>query len=100
VAVGVGASGLATSVVSYLLADRQYAGFERRELCVNGGCSREEVDTYNDLRFIQQLSLITGGIAAAAGATVLVLTWNEPSEQHQALRLELGPTAAALSGTF
>jgi hypothetical protein len=57
---------------------------------------------------VQQLSLIAGGIAGVAGATLLVLTWNEPSEPQasgqqasgRALRLELGPTGAALTGSF
>jgi hypothetical protein len=107
--VGVGAAGLATSLVSYLLADRQYQSFERRDGCANGSCSQAEVDTYNDLRQVYQLSLIGGGIAGVAGATLLVLTWGEPSEQPQpgqqasgqrALRLELNPMGAALTGTF
>jgi hypothetical protein len=102
--VGVGAAGLATSLVSYALAERQYASFERRSWCEGGSCSQAEVDTYNDLRDVHQLSLIAGGIASVAGATLLVLTWNAPSEQQpakqQALRLELGPTGAALTGSF
>jgi hypothetical protein len=99
VAVGLGASGLVTSLVTYLLAEQQYDGFKRRNLCVNGGCSQDEVDTYNTLRDIQQVSLIAGGIAAAAGTTLVVLTWDEPEEQRQ-VRLEVGPTFAALSGSF
>jgi hypothetical protein len=99
VAVGVGATGLATSLVTYVLADRQYSSFERREFCVNGGCSQEEVDNYNTLRDIQQISLIAGGIAAAAGATLLVLTMDDPAEQRQ-VRLELGPASATISGSF
>jgi hypothetical protein len=90
--------------VSYALAERQYASFERRSWCEGGSCSQAEVDTYNDLRDVHQLSLIAGGIASVAGATLLVLTWNAPSEQQpakqQALRLELGPTGAALTGSF
>jgi hypothetical protein len=100
VAVGVGASGLATGVVSYLLADRQYQGFKRRELCANGGCSQEEVDNYNALRDIHRLSLIAGGIVAAAGATVLVLTWKGPTEQHQQVRLEVAAGSVTVSGSF
>lgn len=100
VAVGAGAAGLATSLVSYLIADRQYAGFERRALCVNGDCSRDEVDTYNDLRDIHRASLIAGGIAAAAGATLVVLTWGEPAEPRETVRLQLGPGSAALGGSF
>lgn len=100
VAVGAGAAGLATSLVSYLIADRQYSGFQRRELCADGGCTQDEVDTYNDLRDIHQVSLIAGGVAAAAGATLVVLTWGEPSENEQVVRLELGPASAALSGAF
>jgi hypothetical protein len=100
VGVGVGAAALATSLVSYVLAERQYASFERRSWCAGGGCSQAEVDTYNDLRDVHQLSLIAGGVASVAGATLLVLTWNEPSEPQQALRLELGPTGAALTGSF
>lgn len=113
VGVGVGAAGLATSLLSYALAERQYASFERRSWCTSGNCSQAEVDTYNDLRDIHRLSLVAGGIATVAGATLLVLTWNEPSEPRdtaqrdaaqppakQALRLELGPGGAALTGSF
>jgi hypothetical protein len=113
VGVGVGAAGLATSLSSYALAERQYASFERRSWCASGNCSQAEVDTYNDLRDIHRLSLVAGGIAAVAGATLLVLTWDEPAEPReagrrdaaqrpakQALRLELGPAGAALTGSF
>jgi hypothetical protein len=104
VGLGVGAAGLATSLVSYALAERQYASFERRSWCEGGSCSQAEVDTYNGLRSVHQLSLIAGGIASVGGAALLVLTWNDPAEQRsakqQALRLELGPTGAALAGSF
>jgi hypothetical protein len=104
VGLGVGAAGLATSLVSYVLAERQYASFERRSWCEGGSCSQAEVDTYNGLRNVHQLSLIAGGIASVGGAALLVLTWNEPAQQRsakqQALRLELGPTGAALAGSF
>lgn len=99
VAVGAGAAGLTTSLVSFVLANQQYESFERRDLCTSGGCSQDEVDTYNTLRDVQRVSLIAGGVLAAAGATVLVLTWDEPAEQQQ-VRLQLGPAAAMLSGTF
>ncbi|HWO08267.1 MAG TPA: hypothetical protein VNN80_02270 [Polyangiaceae bacterium] len=99
VAVGAGAAGLTTSLVSFVLANQQYESFERRDLCTSGGCSQDEVDTYNTLRDVQRVSLIAGGVLAAAGATVLVLTWGEPAEKQQ-VQLGLGPMAAQLSGTF
>ena len=98
VAVGAGAAGLTTSLVSYVLANQQYESFQRRGLCTTGGCTQDEVDTYNTLRDVQRISLIAGGVLAVAGATVLVLTWDEPAERQ--VRLELGPTAAMLRGTF
>jgi len=99
VAVGAGAAGLTTSLVSYVLANQQYESFERRDLCSSGGCSQDEVDTYNTLRDVQRVSLIAGGVLAAAGATVLVLTWGD-AEAPQQVRLELGPASAVVSGTF
>jgi hypothetical protein len=99
VAVGLGAAGLTTSLVSYVLANQQYESFERRDLCSSGGCSQDEVDTYNTLRDVQRVSLIAGSVLAAAGATLLVLTWND-AEAPQRVQLELGPASAVVSGTF
>ncbi|HTV22489.1 MAG TPA: hypothetical protein VMG12_27560 [Polyangiaceae bacterium] len=100
VAIGAGAAGLATGVISYILGDRQYDSFKDRQLCVNGDCSPDEVDAYNDLRDIHQVSLIAGSIVTAVGVTVLVLTWDAPQASQQVVRLELGPTAVGVSGTF
>jgi hypothetical protein len=101
VAVGAGAAGLTTSLISYVLANQQYDSFERRNLCAMGGCSQDEVDNYNTLRDVQRVSLIAGGVLAAAGVTALVLTWDDaPEKRPQQLWLELGPGSAAVRGTF
>jgi hypothetical protein len=100
VAVGAGAAGLTTSLVSYVLANQQYDSFERRNLCTMGGCSQDEVDSYNTLRDVQRVSLIAGSVLAAAGVTALVLTWNDAAERPQQLSVELGPASAVIRGSF
>lgn len=100
VALGAGAAGLTTSLVSYVLANQQYESFERRSLCTAGGCSQDEVDSYNTLRDVQRVSLIAGSVLAAAGVTALVVTWDDAAEQPQRAWLELGPAWAAVRGTF
>lgn len=101
VALGAGAAALTTSLVSYVLANQQYDSFERRNLCTSGGCSQDEVDNYNTLRDVQRVSLIAGGVLSAAGVTALVFTWDETAENPpQQVWLELGPSSAAVRGTF
>ena len=100
IAVGAGAAGLTTSLVSYVLANQQYDSFERRNLCTMGGCSQAEVDNYNTLRDVQRVSLIAGSVLAAAGVTALVVTWDDGAEGPRRAWLELGPASAAVRGTF
>jgi hypothetical protein len=100
VAIGAGTAGLATSLVTYLMARDMRDSFERDNRCENGGCSQDEVDTYNTLRTVHMAGLIGGSVLCAAGATVLVFTWETAGRPPREVSLRLGPGSASLLGAF
>jgi hypothetical protein len=100
IAVGAGAAGLATSLVTFLMAKDLHDSFEERDNCAMNSCSQEEVDTYNTLRSVHLVGLIAGSVLTGAGASVLVLTWKEAPWQPRDLALRIGPTGASLVGRF
>jgi hypothetical protein len=103
VALGVGGAGLATgaAVGISLLADREH--FSSSDDCVGGNrCGPEErsrVNAYNDKRIISGVTLISGGVLAAAGA-YLVFFRAAPAAESPRLGLAVGPSALALYGRF
>lgn len=102
IALTAGGAGLAAGSVAYFLARDKYATFERRNLCVDGGCSPAELDAYETWRNVSIAGLVSGGILTATGIALVILT-ESPSghgEPQQGLTLQLGPTAALLRGSF
>jgi len=101
ISVGAGAAGLATSLVTFLMAKDLHDSFEERDGCAMNSCSQEEVDTYNTLRTVHLAGLIAGSVLTGAGASVLILTWKEaPWQPARDLALRIGPTGASLVGNF
>lgn len=123
IGVGVGAAGIVTGSIAGILTLSKYGtlkdkcGTDRR--CQPTSDSefsslRNEVDGYRTLRTVSTVGLIVGGVAAAAGVTLLTMspsnaeTVNNPSNAQSrtsssatpALRLLVGPGAAHLVGAF
>lgn len=102
VALGVGAAGLVTGGVTGLLVLGKKSDLEQNESCKGTACEEPahgDVDSYNRLRTISSVSFIVGGVAAAAGATLL-LTSGPSSDESAAVSAYVGLGHAGLRGSF
>jgi len=101
-AVGVGAAGLVTGGVTGLMVLSKKSDLEGNQHCRGTTCEEAahgDVDSYNRLRTISGVSFIVGGVAAAAGATLL-LTLGEPDDEGRAVSGYVGVGHAGLRGSF
>jgi tetratricopeptide (TPR) repeat protein len=98
VAVGVGAAGLLTGAVTGIVVA---ADSGLRNDCPNNNCPSSKSDnanTYNLLRNVSTAGFIVGGVAAAAGVTLLL--WTPKHESEPQMALWLGPGSAGVKGVF
>lgn len=101
-ALGVGAAGLVVGSVTGILVLRKKGELERSEHCQGTTCEKAahgEVDSYNRLRTISGVGFIVGGIAAAAGATLL-LTSSTVGDEGETVGAYVGLGHAGLRGSF
>ena len=99
IGVGVGAAGLALGATTGLMVALKYGDLNPD--CPNRNCNGQhtpEVSTYNTMRTISTVGFIVGGVATAAGVTLLLTTPKEKSPAR--VGLWLSPNTAAITGEF
>lgn len=95
---GVGAAGLLTGIVTGVVV---MSNTGLRNDCPNGTCASSKggsADTYNLMRNISTAGFVVGGVCAAAGVTLLLLSPGHESGPR--LALWLGPSSAGVKGAF
>lgn len=100
VALGVGGAGLATGVVTALLAKGKQSSLDGE--CAGTRCppsAQSDLDAFHTLRTTSIVAYAVGFVGAGAGA---VLLFTSPKEQPRAGKLTpwVGPAAAGVRGTF
>ncbi|HKO94704.1 MAG TPA: hypothetical protein VJU61_26295 [Polyangiaceae bacterium] len=103
IGVGTGGAALVLGAVTYLVGSNKYDELVESGSCVDGGCEKSsELDTYNTLRTVSFVSLISGVALGAFGVTVLALDPGAPGESsaEAPLRLRVGWGSANLVGHF
>lgn len=107
ITLAVGGASVATGVVAYLSSRDAHSDVERLDSCSTLSCSAASPDahrTYEKWRTLQLAGLLSGGLLSAAGVTLLIAGNGDedPAEPTESARLQLrlGPTSAALIGTF
>lgn len=97
--VGVGAASLATGgVFGFLAMDKQ-----SQLPCPNNACAPElagEVSSYNTMRLTSGITLIAGGVLAAAGVTCLWLVPDDEGKSVASVRPWAGLGMAGVKGGF
>jgi hypothetical protein len=99
VAVAVGGAGLLVGAITGGLAVGKRGDLE--DSCLDKQCPPEfhdDVDSYNTLRVVSGIGLIGGGVIAAAGIVMVVVSLTGDSEEGTALRI--GPSGVSLVGSF
>lgn len=102
---GVGIAGLATGIVTGLMATSRHSQAESqcpRQVCVEGSAGQDAVDSFRSLRTVSTIGYIVGGVGLAGGA-VLILT--APSSEKRrspsaSVNLWLNGSTAGVAGAF
>jgi hypothetical protein len=99
VALGVGAAGLVVGGVAGVLAMSKHGDLE--EACPDGRCpeaERDNLDGYRTAGTISTVGFIVGGVAAAAGVTLLLTA--PKGREKASLELRVGPATVSAAGRF
>jgi hypothetical protein len=102
---GVGVAGLATGVVSGLVAGSRYAKAEREcpdHACIEGGAGWDAVKSFRTLRTVSTVGYIVGGVGLAAGTTLVLLAPAKPARSPRtgAVNVWVGPSSLGVAGVF
>jgi hypothetical protein len=98
VGLGLGAAGVATFAIAGGLALGKKSTLD--DACKQRACMPAQygtLDTYNSLRTISTVGLISGAVLLSAGA-ILLLTGSERTSEHAAITPLLGPGWAGVKG--
>lgn len=103
VAVGVGTVGALTGIGAGAVVAVQHSSLNRD--CPAGVCQfadQSRVDNYRTMRLVSSVGFIVGGVGAATGVTLLLLTpsQNRTSGRNPSLGLWASPGLVGATGTF
>jgi len=102
---GVGVAGVATGIITGLLAGSRYSKAEREctdHTCVEGGAGWDAVQSFRTFRTVSTIGYIVGGVGLAAGTTLLLTAPVEPatSARARALNVWVSASSVGVTGAF
>jgi hypothetical protein len=104
VAVGsVGVAGLATGIVTGLMAGSRHATVEREcpgRVCTEGGAGADALESFRTLRTVSTIGYVVGGVGLAAGATLLLTAPSRPPESARSVEVWLSVGRVGVLGAF
>ena len=103
VAGGVGMAGLATGIVTGLMASSRHATAEQKcpeRTCTTGSEGAEALDSFRTLRTVSTIGYIVGGIGLAAGTTLFLTAPTPAPEQAASLRVWISADRVGVLGAF
>lgn len=104
IAGGVGVAGVATGVITGLMAGSRYSKAEREcpgHACVEGSSGWDTVQSFRTLRTVSTVGYIAGGVGLAAGATLFLLAPSKtPSSARASVNVWLNVSGVGVAGAF
>jgi hypothetical protein len=102
---GVGVVGVATGVITGLMAGSRYSTAKREcpeHACVEGGAGWDAVQSFRTLRTVSTVGYIVGGVGLAAGTTLLLTAPSQPSSAARAgsVNVWLSVGSVGVAGVF
>jgi hypothetical protein len=102
VAGGVGVAGLATGIVTGLMATSHHATAEREcpgRVCTEGSEGSDALESFRTLRTVSTIGYIVGGVGLAAGATLFVMAPSKP-RANASVHVWVGTGGVGVRGAF
>jgi hypothetical protein len=103
VAGGVGVAGLATGVMTGLMAGSRYSNAEREcpeHACIEGSAGWETVQSFRTLRTVSTVGYIVGGLGLAGGATLFLLAPKKAPSSVGSVAVWLNVSSVNVAGAF
>lgn len=103
IALGVGALGVGTGVVTGLFAASERDAAAARcpdHVCTEGSEGESALDSFRALRTVSTTGYVVGAVGIATGFTLLVLPSGKPARTNQPVRAWIGPGTAGVRGAF
>jgi hypothetical protein len=105
VAGGVGVAGLATGVITGLMAGSRYSQAKREcpdHACIEGSAGWDTVQSFRTLRTVSTVGYIVGGVGLAAGTTLFLLAPARTTSARRAGSVDvwLNVSGVGVAGAF
>lgn len=102
---GVGVAGLATGIITGILAGSRYSEAERKctdHQCLEGSAGWDAVQSFRTLRTVSTVGYIVGAVGLAAGTTVFLTAPSRPSAAARArsVNVWVSASSAGVAGVF
>lgn len=100
---GVGVAGLATGIVTGLMAGSRHSTAERecpRRVCTEGSAGAQALDSFHSLRTVSTVGYVIGGVGLAAGAALLFTAPASAPEQVASVEVWVGAGHVRVLGAF
>jgi hypothetical protein len=100
---GVGVAGLATGVITGVLATSRHSAAERDcpdKVCIEGSPGEDALDSFRTLRTVSTVGYIVAGAGAAAGVTLYLMAPSESSPSSASISVWLSGSSMAVRGAF
>jgi hypothetical protein len=98
-----GVAGLGTGIVAGLMAASRYSDAQAdcpRRVCVEGTAGSSALQSFRSLRTLSTIGYVGGGIALAAGATLVLTAPSKSSPHAVSTKLWVTGRAVGLTGAF
>jgi len=96
---GVGVAGLATGIITGILAGNRYSAAEQEctdHTCVEGSAGWDAVQSFRTLRTLSTVGYIVGGVGLAAGTTLFLTAPSQPTNSARARSVNVWVSASSV----
>jgi hypothetical protein len=104
VAGGIGVAGLATGIVTGLLAGARHETAEKEcpnRVCAEGSAGANALESFRSLRTISTIGYVVGGVGLAGGAALFLLApSSQPAANASKVQVFVGAGSAGVMGAF
>ena len=100
---GIGVAGLATGIVTGLMAASRHATADKEcldHVCIEGSTGSDALESFRTLRTVSTIGYVVGGVGLAGGAALFLLAPSQPATGATSVRIFVGARGAGLQGAF
>jgi hypothetical protein len=100
---GIGVAGLATGIVTGLMAASRHSTAEEQcpeRVCTEGTGGADALESFRTLRSVSTVGYVVGGVGLAGGAALFLLAPAQPAASTSSVRVWVGLRGTGIQGAF